>query len=178
MKQGPDDAFRRRVLAANAAHVPRTALTRQAVARCGVSSGVCRVTGAAHGGNLTATCRAGKNEGGRTQRTQRKGFPAGSSFPSRAPGKWLALSSMRSEEHTSQLQSLRHLVCRLLLEKKQHMPIVVIGEDGQKEWLANAEPIVNIIKVDGHELEVVVLIFQPAASSPSQDYSPNPAPSG
>src|SRR5258705_7345534 len=30
---------------------------------------------------------------------------------------------MRSEEHTSELQSLRHLVCRLLLEKKkQKMP--------------------------------------------------------
>src|SRR6202020_2404325 len=28
--------------------------------------------------------------------------------------------STRSEEHTSELQSLRHLVCRLLLEKKQH----------------------------------------------------------
>src|SRR5258705_1853299 len=27
-------------------------------------------------------------------------------------------SKMRSEEHTSELQSLRHLVCRLLLEKK------------------------------------------------------------
>src|SRR5438045_7519253 len=26
----------------------------------------------------------------------------------------------RSEEHTSELQSLRHLVCRLLLETKQH----------------------------------------------------------
>src|SRR5205814_9312737 len=26
----------------------------------------------------------------------------------------------RSEEHTSELQSLRHLVCRLLLEKKNH----------------------------------------------------------
>src|SRR5262245_63261238 len=31
-------------------------------------------------------------------------------------GRWLAL--IRSEEHTSELQSLRHLVCRLLLEKK------------------------------------------------------------
>src|SRR5438045_7657990 len=29
--------------------------------------------------------------------------------------KW---NSRRSEEHTSELQSLRHLVCRLLLEKK------------------------------------------------------------
>src|SRR5258705_7060483 len=29
------------------------------------------------------------------------------------------LKEMRSEEHTSELQSLRHLVCRLLLEKKK-----------------------------------------------------------
>src|SRR5437899_4500085 len=28
-------------------------------------------------------------------------------------------SNSRSEEHTSELQSLRHLVCRLLLEKKK-----------------------------------------------------------
>src|SRR5262245_62764067 len=28
-------------------------------------------------------------------------------------------AKMRSEEHTSELQSLRHLVCRLLLEKKK-----------------------------------------------------------
>src|SRR5258705_7316645 len=30
----------------------------------------------------------------------------------------------RSEEHTSELQSLRHLVCRLLLEKKKNLPIL------------------------------------------------------
>src|SRR5205814_6875674 len=29
-----------------------------------------------------------------------------------------AFRAFRSEEHTSELQSLRHLVCRLLLEKK------------------------------------------------------------
>src|SRR5262245_63075303 len=29
----------------------------------------------------------------------------------------------RSEEHTSELQSLRHLVCRLLLEKKKYITI-------------------------------------------------------
>src|SRR2546425_6702507 len=28
----------------------------------------------------------------------------------------------RSEEHTSELQSLAYLVCRLLLEKKKHTP--------------------------------------------------------
>src|SRR5205814_4877476 len=31
--------------------------------------------------------------------------------------------STRSEEHTSELQSLRHLVCRLLLEKKKNAKI-------------------------------------------------------
>src|SRR2546429_6252213 len=36
--------------------------------------------------------------------------------PSRS-GRW-AFSRMRSEEHTSELQSRLHLVCRLLLEKK------------------------------------------------------------
>src|SRR5258705_1944372 len=30
---------------------------------------------------------------------------------------------IRSEEHTSELQSLRHLVCRLLLEKKKINPV-------------------------------------------------------
>src|SRR5438045_4798382 len=33
-----------------------------------------------------------------------------------------ALATDRSEEHTSELQSLRHLVCRLLLEKKKKQP--------------------------------------------------------
>src|SRR5947199_8951275 len=31
----------------------------------------------------------------------------------------IAIVDCRSEEHTSELQSLRHLVCRLLLEKKK-----------------------------------------------------------
>src|ERR1035441_10573821 len=31
----------------------------------------------------------------------------------------VAAITYRSEEHTSELQSLRHLVCRLLLEKKE-----------------------------------------------------------
>src|SRR5258705_8371814 len=31
----------------------------------------------------------------------------------------LMIENKRSEEHTSELQSLRHLVCRLLLEKKK-----------------------------------------------------------
>src|SRR2546429_3521060 len=38
-----------------------------------------------------------------------------------SPGRWwlrITLRSNRSEEHTSELQSRLHLVCRLLLEKK------------------------------------------------------------
>src|SRR3989442_6322631 len=38
--------------------------------------------------------------------------------PGHARGGW-AYTHMRSEEHTSELQSRPHLVCRLLLEKKK-----------------------------------------------------------
>src|SRR2546425_8275277 len=39
---------------------------------------------------------------------------------------WFTLSStMRSEEHTSELQSLAYLVCRLLLEKKKEKILTV-----------------------------------------------------
>src|SRR5204862_786977 len=45
----------------------------------------------------------------------------------------------RSEEHTSELQSRRDLVCRLLLEKKKHTPKdhgrseLVLGHPGARE---------------------------------------------
>src|SRR5438045_5750243 len=48
---------------------------------------------------------------------QRLWFPepgTGGAIPTRAEH-----GTTRSEEHTSELQSLRHLVCRLLLEKKK-----------------------------------------------------------
>src|SRR5438045_7833087 len=38
----------------------------------------------------------------------------------------LIRSKIRSEEHTSELQSLRHLVCRLLLEKKKKKKLIHI----------------------------------------------------
>src|SRR2546429_1148397 len=34
----------------------------------------------------------------------------------------------RSEEHTSELQSRLHLVCRLLLEKKKSYPLIVLAQ--------------------------------------------------
>src|SRR3712207_7506491 len=36
-----------------------------------------------------------------------------------------AIESLRSEEHTSELQSRQYLVCRLLLEKKKKITIVI-----------------------------------------------------
>src|SRR5947199_5858911 len=66
----------------------------------------------------------------------RYGLPTGriSSFNTTRPRAWSAVASRarqapapRSEEHTSELQSLRHLVCRLLLEKKNI-------EYGLKRW--------------------------------------------
>src|SRR5205814_9875504 len=48
----------------------------------------------------------------RTPRAAAPGISAQRSWPQPVPA-W------RSEEHTSELQSLRHLVCRLLLEKKK-----------------------------------------------------------
>src|ERR1035441_280295 len=48
--------------------------------------------------------------------------PMASTRPRDPPLQWaldvLIDSGLRSEEHTSELQSLRHLACRLLLEKK------------------------------------------------------------
>src|SRR5947199_4286148 len=54
----------------------------------------------------------------------------------------------RSEEHTSELQSLRHLVCRLLLEKKKLDagaflvdlgPVLAGGELGRVEFCAEQD---------------------------------------
>src|SRR5262245_65092719 len=53
----------------------------------------------------------------RFRRTHPVITPALQPFDRRAGADLKALG--RSEEHTSELQSLRHLVCRLLLEKKQ-----------------------------------------------------------
>src|SRR5215831_19934759 len=39
----------------------------------------------------------------------------------------------RSEEHTSELQSLRHLVCRLLLEKKKKNTVSCLLEKKKKK---------------------------------------------
>src|SRR5437899_4069436 len=57
----------------------------------------------------------------------RAAAPAGAISNSAVTGSFTGgrhASSLRSEEHTSELQSLRHIVCRLLLEKKNHNHIL------------------------------------------------------
>src|SRR5262245_65056249 len=64
------------------------------------------------GGRVVVPSVQGKNE---------FGAETGSGFARSSPGRHRANDDPhdRSEEHTSELQSLRHLVCRLLLEKKK-----------------------------------------------------------
>src|SRR2546425_12179486 len=56
-------------------------------------------------------------------------WPSGSRIlPSKSPVAQPWTRVTRSEEHTSELQSLAYLVCRLLLEKKKHKAWMVSSE--------------------------------------------------
>src|SRR5258705_2830862 len=55
-----------------------------------------------------------------------------------------AVDPRRSEEHTSELQSLRHLVCRLLLEKKNNDSSISLNKNAttcEASWLQISKPI-------------------------------------
>src|SRR5437899_9940582 len=54
--------------------------------------------------------------------------------------------ALRSEEHTSELQSLRHLVCRLLLEKKKRNANTKRSRAGEcaRNRFSSASPIAPI----------------------------------
>src|SRR5471030_2298573 len=56
--------------------------------------------------------------------------------------------SARSEEHTSELQSLRHLVCRLLLEKKKfQLPFTIVALPLMLFWAAQKRPLQSAVAV-------------------------------
>jgi putative ABC transport system permease protein len=55
------------------------------------------------------------------------------------------------------------------VENTHHMPVVVVGEDVQKQLMPNADPVGKRIEVDGHEFEVIGVMDRPAASLPGQD---------
>src|SRR5258706_8286019 len=69
--------------------------------------------GAAHGGRERDQRRAGAQGYDRIPSVQRSGVPRSDQDSVRTGMR------SRSEEHTSELQSLTNLVCRLLLEKKK-----------------------------------------------------------
>src|ERR1039458_10717725 len=60
-----------------------------------------------------------------------------SSAPETSRPSWstasLAIGPNRSEEHTSELQSLRHLACRLLLEKTTHLVLTPSSPSPSKQ---------------------------------------------
>src|SRR5258708_27602830 len=56
------------------------------------------------------------------RRMDRRSVRSAASDARRHSDGWRRARRARSEEHTSELQSPDHLVCRLLLEKKKHRP--------------------------------------------------------
>src|SRR5205823_14211504 len=66
-----------------------------------------------------ATCRTQGSASSSTGRSRAAARRATSSRSSPPPRRTCASTASRSEEHTSELQSLAYLVCRLLLEKKK-----------------------------------------------------------
>src|SRR2546425_8540407 len=81
--------------------------------------------GAAHGsgGTREGPGRPGRSDAGATgapvRAGQRGGVGRDRGDEDRGTSGRKPLSGVRSEEHTSELQSLAYLVCRLLLEKKK-----------------------------------------------------------
>src|SRR2546425_9645981 len=59
---------------------------------------------------------------------RRKTFTRASTASTSSSTRWTrGTKTTRSEEHTSELQSLAYLVCRLLLEKKKKILYMIIG---------------------------------------------------
>src|SRR3712207_9216519 len=68
----------------------------------------------------TTLFRSSRNFGiGRMSSTTMPMTPSASATSPRATQPHTSLADVRSEEHTSELQSRQYLVCRLLLEKKK-----------------------------------------------------------
>jgi putative ABC transport system permease protein len=55
------------------------------------------------------------------------------------------------------------------MESTHRMPVVVIGEDVEKQLLPNADPVGKWIEVDGHQLEIVGVMDRPPMYLPGMD---------
>src|SRR5690554_7187153 len=83
-------------------------------------------------------------------------------------------SGARSEEHTSELQSRPHLVCRLLLEKKKHTTIPLSTNvaaypalDGSNHWPCHSRLFIPLPPTCERISGSTTQQHQPAASSTS-----------
>ena len=54
-------------------------------------------------------------------------------------------------------------------DNRHRLPVCVIGEDIQKAWFPNLDPVGKTIQLDGHQLEVVGAMERPAANMPGQE---------
>src|SRR3712207_8849969 len=70
-------------------------------------------------GSWPRSGRRARDPGGGSSTVRLPTSSSASPTPSREPLHGKAASQVRSEEHTSELQSRQYLVCRLLLEKKK-----------------------------------------------------------
>jgi putative ABC transport system permease protein len=55
------------------------------------------------------------------------------------------------------------------VENRHHQPVVVIGEDVQKQLLPEGDPVSKWIEVDGHSMQVIGVMDRPATSLPGQN---------
>src|SRR5438093_9847242 len=79
----------------------------------------------------TTLFRSWSRAGPRSRRDRRRDHVwqrtgANASAAEREHGPGAHHRALRSEEHTSELQSLTNLVCRLLLEKKKSLEVLVV----------------------------------------------------
>src|SRR3712207_9323902 len=71
---------------------------------------------------ISARCKSGRSDAGRSPRVRKCARPPRGEIcrtPEVHSRSGRSRGCMRSEEHTSELQSRQYLVCRLLLEKKK-----------------------------------------------------------
>ena len=54
-------------------------------------------------------------------------------------------------------------------ESYRHAPVVVVGEDIQKAWFQNEDPVGKWVEIDGHSFEVVGVMKRSAQTMPGDD---------
>src|SRR5256885_3977075 len=86
----------------------------------------------------------------------------------RTTGKPGRRSSLRSEEHTSELQSPCNLVCRLLLEKKKNKMIYLVGlcaksaadkENATRHYIVAPFPVLNASERVGADASSAAMLY-------------------